>query len=123
MYDDPMQRTRVSKTVLAFATFVFVLFIGGVTSYGQSDLKIRTFEGHSNGVVDVVVTPDGRYVVSGGRDRTVKLWDLRTGALIHTFEGHANTVVDVAVTPDGRYAVSGSYDQTVRLWDIEMRAR
>ncbi len=87
------------------------------------EFLIRTFEGHADHVYDVAVTPDGRHVVSGGRDATVKLWNLETGALIRTFEGHIRNVLVIAVTPDGRRAVSGSYDRTVKLWDIETPAR
>ena len=64
--------------------------------------------------------PDGRYGVSGGRDGTVKLWDIETGELVQGLEGHDSTVNDVAVTPDGRHAISASYDRTIRIREIEV---
>ena len=83
--------------------------IAVVSAWGENRQRlIRTFEGHADQVLAVSVTPDGRHVVSGSRDKTVKLWDLETGALIRTFEGHANYIYEVAVTPDGRHVVSGS---------------
>jgi WD40 repeat protein len=69
-------------------------------------------------VLSVAVTPDGKYVVSGSWDKTVRLWELATGQEVRRFTGHENWVLSVAVTPDGKYVVSGSWDKTVRLWDL-----
>jgi WD40 repeat protein/tRNA A-37 threonylcarbamoyl transferase component Bud32 len=75
-----------------------------------------TFWGHSNGVQSVAFTPDGRHVVSGSHDQTIKVWAADTGAVVRTFRGHTEPVRCVAVAPDGRVA-SGSPDRTIRLWD------
>jgi WD40 repeat protein len=56
--------------------------------------------------------------ISVSDDKTLRLWDLQSGELIHTFEGHIGLVNCVAVTPDGRHAVSASNDKTLRLWDL-----
>jgi len=64
---------------------------------------------------------DGRPVaVSGGDDRTVRVWDLATGQPLHTLSGHEDWVRAVAVGEvDGRpVAVSGGGDRTVRVWDL-----
>ncbi|KZP19671.1 WD40 repeat-like protein [Athelia psychrophila] len=77
------------------------------------------------------------HIVSGARDGTLRLWDVRTGACVGVMRGHTESVraVDVAVTPpapalddcelgqgqsgSGRVVVvSGSYDTTVRVWDV-----
>jgi hypothetical protein len=74
--------------------------------------------GHEDRVECVAVTPDGRYVLSGSDDRTVRVWELATGREVRRFTGHAGWVRSVAVTPDGKYVVSGSGDNTVRLWEL-----
>ena len=80
---------------------------------------IRTFEGHTSWVHAVALTPDGRHVISGSWDGTLRMWDLQTGESLRTFEGHTDWVNAVAVTPDGARAVSGSSDRTLRVWDLE----
>ena len=78
---------------------------------------VRRLTEHSNWVLSVAVTPDGRYVVSGSADSTVRVWDWQNGKEVRRLTGHSNRVRSVAVTPDGRYVVSGSDDWTVRVWD------
>ncbi len=81
-------------------------------------LLVAVLRGHEAWVRSVAVTPDGKYVVSGSGDNTVRLWELATGQEVRRFTGHDDAVLSVAVTPDGKYVVSGSDDKTVRLWDL-----
>jgi len=76
-------------------------------------------KGHAHEVWSVAVTPDGKTAVLGSLDKTLKVWDLKTGQCRATFEGHTNTVSCIAVTPDGKTVVSGSADWTLMVWDIE----
>jgi WD40 repeat protein len=80
---------------------------------------LQTLVGHTGWVTAVaVVGPDGRHVVTGGFDRTIRVWELATGACVRALEGHAGAVRAVRVTPDGRRLVSGSHDKTARVWDL-----
>ena len=65
----------------------------------------------------MALSADGRHALSGSLDRTLKLWDTESGALVRTFEGHSDSVNAVALNADGRRALSGSNDRTLKLWD------
>ena len=80
---------------------------------------IHTLSGHNDYVLSVCVSPDGRHIVSGSQDKTVKVWDMESGQCIHTLNDHNKDVTSVCVSPDGRRIVSGSSDATVRVWDME----
>ncbi|GAA1852982.1 WD40 repeat domain-containing protein [Asanoa iriomotensis] len=82
----------------------------------------RVLAGHTHRVWAVATTEiDGRPVaVTGGTDRTVRLWDLRDGTHLSTLTGHTGRVTTVATTKlDHRpVAVTGNTDRTVRVWDL-----
>jgi|GEM_PF-1844401 len=90
----------------------------GAVSDPTTEKEVRRFTEHKDMVETVAVTPDGKYVVSGSRDNTVRLWELATGQEVRRFMGHADWVSSLAVTPDGKYVVSGSKDKTARVWDL-----
>ncbi|MEH2112524.1 hypothetical protein [Nostoc sp.] len=60
-----------------------------------------TLRGHSRSVNAVALTRDGKQVISGSDDNTLKLWNLETGEILRTFQGHSGIVRAVAFTPDG----------------------
>jgi WD40 repeat protein len=65
----------------------------------------------------VALSPDGRTIVSGAADGTVKVWDASDGRLLRSLEDHTDGVNAVAVSPDGRWIVSGTADGAVSVWD------
>ena len=64
----------------------------------------------------MVFSPRGDRIVSGSDDKTVRLWDARSGAELAILRGHERSVTSVDVSPRGDHIVSGSWDGTVRLW-------
>jgi WD40 repeat protein/serine/threonine protein kinase len=76
------------------------------------------FQGHSDSITSVAFTPNGRRVVTGSKDKTVRLWNASNGATVHVFAGHTGEVADVAISPDGASLATASTDYTLRIWDI-----
>ncbi|KAJ7101983.1 quinon protein alcohol dehydrogenase-like superfamily [Mycena epipterygia] len=79
----------------------------------------KELRGHTKIVLSVVFSTDGRRIVSGSYDKTIRVWDSETGGLVGEFEGHTKGVWCVAVSSDGKWIVSGSADATIRVWDSE----
>jgi WD40 repeat protein len=65
------------------------------------------------------LSSDGKLLVSGSIDHTVKLWEASTGLELRTFYGHLDSVTAVSISPDGKVAASAGMDDTVRLWDVD----
>jgi hypothetical protein len=74
--------------------------------------------------VDTVVqalafSPDGRRLLSAGRDRMLRLWDVETGTPVRELAGHTDEVFAAVYHPDGTRIASGGRDRVVRVWDAE----
>lgn len=81
--------------------------------------ELRRFDGHNGSVLSLAVGPEGRFVVSGGADGTVRLWNFDSAQQIRFYDGHKAQVVGVGFSRDGKRILSGSYDKTLRLWDVD----
>ncbi len=75
---------------------------------------------HEAAVTAVAFDPRGRWIASGSRDHTAKLWDLRAPAPTRaiTLHGHVGAITALEISPDGRWLLSASDDRTVRRWDL-----
>ena len=83
-------------------------------------VKLRhMLSGHADSVRSVAWSSNGKQLVSGSDDKSIKLWDIQIGQALHTFSGHTDSVLSVAWSPDGKTMVSGSADNTIKLWDIQ----
>jgi WD40 repeat protein len=64
----------------------------------------------------VAWSPDNTHLLTGGNDRTVRVWDAHTGEPIHQLTGHTNWVFAVAWSPDNTHLLTGGGDDTARIW-------
>ena len=79
---------------------------------------ISTYDGHKETVQIVTISNDEKYIVSGGGDKLIILWDMITKQPIRTFVGHSSVVSSVVLTDDGEKILSSSWDGEIKLWDI-----
>ena len=76
------------------------------------------FEGHVGTINAIAISTDGRRTVTGGDDKTVRVWNNDVGVCEIVLVGHNEAVTSVAVSAQGSMVLSGSYDGTLRLWNI-----
>lgn len=74
-------------------------------------------------VTSIIFSPDGKTLASasgsvGGGNRSIHLWDVKTGKQKGILNGHTDNVTSLSISPDGRTLASGSHDRTIRLWDL-----
>ncbi|MCP4351509.1 MAG: hypothetical protein GY795_39085 [Desulfobacterales bacterium] len=92
----------------------------------QTGNLIRILKSHSNVVADLSFSPDGKYLVSGSSDYTVKVWDVfHDFTLVHTFEEHQDSVYAVKMFKYGNdyRIVSAGYDNQIFLYSLNQKKK
>lgn len=83
-------------------------------------LKKTIKNAHDNSVFAVKYSPDGHYLLSGGRDAHLKIWDTENDfQLVNSQPAHWFTINDIAFRPDNQWFATASRDKTIKIWDAQ----
>ncbi|WP_372368674.1 protein kinase [Candidatus Uabimicrobium sp. HlEnr_7] len=76
------------------------------------------YTGHTSPVNSIVISNDGKWLISGSDDKTIRLWSLKTRKVVTVLAGHNSSILKVAISPQGQFIASGSSDKTIRIWNM-----
>jgi WD40 repeat protein len=105
--------------------FYYVALKGGIIKKYQTsgkNLEVLSFSGHSDDVNDIELSPDGNFLASASNDKTILIWDLKSGKKLKTLEGFDWKVTSINYSSDGKYIIGGSNTGDSKLFDIETGA-
>uniref|UniRef100_A0A8D0U2L0 Notchless protein homolog 1 n=1 Tax=Sus scrofa TaxID=9823 RepID=A0A8D0U2L0_PIG len=94
----------------------FTLFLW---SPAEDKKPLARMTGHQALINQVLFSPDSRIIASASFDKSIKLWDGRTGKYLASLRGHVAAVYQIAWSADSRLLVSGSSDSTLKVWDVK----
>ncbi len=121
------QRNKVPVWALAFAGSMDRFIAAGhdwkiaLWDLRAGSQTVHLFEDHTNAVQSLAFSEKRALIVSGGADKTVRLWDFDDLELIRTYRGHRDFVVAVAISPDGRKLAGANLKGRIRLWSTKSR--
>lgn len=89
----------------------------------ETGTLVNELEGHTDTILSITYSPDGRYIASGSRDGTVRLWCALTGKELKKFFGHKYGTVVSAFSANSKFLFANPFTtndgETSKIWDIE----
>ncbi|MEB3293759.1 MAG: serine/threonine protein kinase, partial [Synechococcales bacterium] len=80
--------------------------------------EMQRLTDHTAAVRAIAFSPNGECLATAGDDRTIRLWDPRSGHCLRVLAGHPWVISSLAFSEDGELLVSGSWDATVKVWEV-----
>ena len=95
---------------------------GHINIYDSQYNLLRTLPGHSGNTSSLLFTPDGQYLISGGADGSIRVWNYLDGIFIQYLQHgtylNGGRAVQLSISPDGQYLAStgDGYNLTIKIW-------
>ena len=83
-----------------------------------SEPSVRWFKGHTDVIRAVLFTPDGRHIISGSSDGTIRFWNVQSGKQVDAIQAH-RPVMSLAISNDGNSLAGGLTDSVVKIWKLK----
>ncbi|MBD2499456.1 WD40 repeat domain-containing protein [Anabaena azotica] len=114
--------TALSAIALTTSTIVSAVHTYPVIANPQTTTKQAkspiTLSGHTAPIRTIALSADGQTLASGDDDKTIKVWNLKSGELRYTLTRHTERISSVAISPDGKTLITASHDRVIKVWDI-----
>ncbi|MBL0233871.1 MAG: caspase family protein [Chitinophagaceae bacterium] len=99
--------------------FIITLFFIHLLLNSFSQPKLIVPGGHVRDITCMDISPDENYLITGSNDRTVKLWELSSGKLVHEFPVFSKWILNVKYSPDGNFILVTDGDNKISIFDSE----
>jgi WD40 repeat protein len=103
-----------------FRLLFFLLIIFAAFSFSAAAQKPELVIpiGNPAEVTTIAISPDGKYIASGGYDHCIKLWDIATGDNLKSFDFHSDHVTSILFTPDSQSIISAGRDSVINCFNF-----
>ncbi|ESZ99028.1 hypothetical protein SBOR_0562 [Sclerotinia borealis F-4128] len=85
----------------------------------QRKSKVTSFMGHTDAIISVAASQDGKFVVTGGVDRKIIVWNAATLSPIRVFSQHRDAVTGLTFRRGTNQLYSSSKDRTIKIWSLD----
>jgi len=129
--NDPPPR-HVNVAALAYSPDCKLVAAAGMKPEGDRELvvldaasgkrlKVLQTPGIQAPIGTMAFTPDSAYLITGGGETKIQIWDVVAGELAHELDGHSSHIRSLAISPDGRTLASGDQTGVLKFWSLEHR--
>ena len=83
----------------------------------------QQLNGHSHFISDLSLTTDNNYLLSSSWDKSMRLWNLKTGKTTERFVGHSKEILSCCFSSNNNQIISSGSDRVIKLWNVKGACR